>query len=288
MRCGLLQCSLNVPSPFALDSLCGSCSSPLLSAGERSSLLSSLVAEREEAERQALIRAEEVRQQRERAKADKVAAAAATPSGTELFPELSGGDASARQRQQDIAIAMGRRQAPTDLGGNLLSTSGRERQSRVLTIGKKGKVTVGSTGKAKKPAAKNSVAVSSSSPAANSPPLPTAAAERSDTDEEAQDLLEAETRRKLGIVFDANDDGVRQSETILSPAKPAYTGSKAGVIQYIPRDERPHAQREGESGETEGPDEMGEVAAGTVRSTVPGAAESSKGRRKGERSGKTK
>lgn len=157
IHCGLLLCSLNLPTPLQPEAPCPSCGKVLLTQTERSTLLSSLVSRREEAERQALIRAERVRAAREEQRRRAGEQAGASRDATEsLFPELSGGDAVARQKALEVDYALGRKQRGTseaDTGG--LRTGPARTGARVLTIGKKGKVTVGSTTKkkAKKPPA---------------------------------------------------------------------------------------------------------------------------------------
>ncbi|CAO1637079.1 unnamed protein product [Parajaminaea phylloscopi] len=270
-NCGFLQCSLNVPSPFVPDATCGSCDKALLPASERSSLLATMVAEREEAERRAQMQAEQVRRERERVRAER-AKDGSGASTVDVFPELAGGDAEARRRQHNIAVAMGRKTAPANTTGSL-GPRGGGKQHRVLTIGKKGKVTVGSTTRKVKP-------VASSTAKGQDLALK---AEGLGTDQDGgvadeDELLreEEETRRQLGIVADSDDDALQSHADSLTdlgtPDLPVSrdTMSHRPSLTYVLPDERRRFEVDEQGDESVHEASDGERQARKPR--VPGAA----------------
>ncbi|PWN21764.1 hypothetical protein BCV69DRAFT_297976 [Microstroma glucosiphilum] len=301
LSCGLLLCSMNTPTPFSPDAGCPSCSTILLPPAERSALLSSLISQRDEAEQRALARVEHVRAERERAKEEKRAVAS-----QELFPELSGGDAAARERARQLSIALGRK--PRDDGGMRAV----ERKARVLTIGKKGKVTVGSTKKPAVAKSKQPATTSASAQAAQA----TGSQVEEDTEathpqsDEDDDEAEAEELLRLGYVLDQDEDALHAGEDPESHRVPpegvpgraffnpylSWAGeedTKEEKVRYLPPGERP---TDDEVGDVEGDEDMEKEqggkgsAEGAKGRAVPGAATSAnggKGRKRNKKKGGT-
>jgi hypothetical protein len=307
LSCGLLLCSMNTPTPFSPDAGCPSCSTILLPPAERSGLLSSLITQRDEAEQRALARVEHVRAERERAKEEKRAVAS-----QELFPELSGGDAAARERARQLSIALGRK--PRDDGG----LRAVERKARVLTIGKKGKVTVGNT-KKKPVAAKSKEAAATSASAQAAQPTDSqmeedteAAQQQSDNEDDEE--AETEELLRLGYVLDQDEDALHAGEDPDSHRPQPHEGmpgraffnpylswagdeeTKEEKVRYLPPGERPTDTDDDVDGDGGGDEDM-EKEQGGKRSeegakgrAVPGAAtpaNGGKGRKRNKKKGGT-
>lgn len=187
-----------------------------------------------------------------------------------LFPELSGGDAVARQRALEVDYAMGRKTRPVGMshgsssgtgtstamihGGNYASNE----KARVLTIGKKGKVYVGN-GPQKKKNKKDVSAKVKGEPEDDQPAsLGTgttqeqqASADSTDVPQEDADPptvdLDAEAER-LGMVIDYDDDG-RQSNNNTQQRNTPHMRMPF-QIRYIPPGQR--TQYDQEDQETHG------------------------------------
>lgn len=274
LHCGLLQCSLNSPSPFSPEAACASCGEVLLSATDRSSLLSSLIREREQAEKRAIAQAERVRRERERVRAERLAAgSAATASSVDVFPELSGGDAASRRRQQEVAFAIDRKQGPIDLTGRCVGAT-TERKHKVLTIGKKGKVTIGS----KPPEQEKGVThhQEQREPLQNKDTGGVEGASRSSrSDDDELECMEYETRKKLGIVVDFDDDGFRQWESTSggfdADQSMQTQDAQKSTLRYISLEERRQMENDDED-EAESARQDGSAAPPQQTRSVLGAA----------------
>lgn len=207
-KCGLLLCSLTLPTPLHPPSTCPSCQATLFTESDRSNLLSDLVTRREEAERRELFRIEHLRVEREKARTDK-----ANASEDRLFPELAGGDAKARERARQRDLALGR-------AGS--GSAEPERKSRVLTIGKKGKVTVGNSKPKKKPATTAPEAAQTPASVSKDEPIED---EAPDEEAEAAALAaeEEEEALRLGLVHDLDDDGYREGQGLVTSASPVLS-----------------------------------------------------------------
>lgn len=297
---------MNTPTPFSPDAGCPSCSTILLPPAERSALLSSLISQRDEAEQRALARVEHVRAERERAKEEKRAVAS-----QELFPELSGGDAAARERARQLSIALGRK--PRDDAG--IRTV--ERKARVLTIGKKGKVTVGSTKKpsvikSKPAAATTASAQGTQQTDSQVEEASVATRHQSEDDDDDDDEAETEELLRLGYVMDQDEDALHAGEVPDSHRPPppegvpgraffnpylswaGDEGTREEKVRYLPPGERP--TEDDVEGNEEGDEDMEKEQRGTHLEegikgrAIPGAAtpaNGGKGRRRNKKKGGT-
>lgn len=165
----------------------------------------------------------------------------------DVFPELGGGvDSRGRQQRDNVNAALGRggaRQidglAGTVAGGN----SPTPRQARVLTIGKKGKVTYGSKpAKKKKAEEKQTNGTETASTSTAAAPVEEDAAQQ---DDDLEDEREQDELQRLGFVIDPDDDCFHAGEEEQELDLPETTAierprqPKGLDVRYVPADERP-------------------------------------------------
>lgn len=253
-------------------------------AAKRAGLVAELSDERDKAYKAEERRVEELRAARARDKAQRGGGAG---QSVDVFPELGGGVQSrARQQRENVNAAMGR------TGGGMRSQasgsatpSSAARQARVLTIGKKGKVTYGSANK--KP--KKKVVETTAAPGKQQQQqqaVEEAAQEVSQDDEEER---EQEEMQRLGFVVDPDDDGLRDGDAnddeprdLTVPPRPH------GIeVQYVPLDDRPSPPEDvdGEEDEAEPAPTQAAAASSSSSTRVPGSAQN-KPSKTGKRGGK--